>query len=499
MGEDVEFSSIPTAKEGKQEGLLKVQGEVRDLASRKIRADTCQHWSYRVGNLSDRPAQFAYYLDADTRKPVACKVRFSDKTFTWMGSPKEAPLYGQWLCRDGGKMIVVCEGEVDALSISQVQNLKWPVVSVQNGAQGAARSVRKALDFLNKFETVVFMFDQDEPGRAAAIECAKLLAPGKARIASLPLKDANDMLKANRGAEIVDAIWGAKEYRPDGIISIDDVWDAALTDEAVPSVSYPWQGLSQKTGGIRKRELVTITAGSGIGKSLFCREIAYDLIVNKKWKVGYLALEESPKRTVLGIAGIGINCPLHIGRDGVTDEELKAVHDRLKDKLYLYDSFGSVDPENLQERLRYLAVGLQCDAIILDHVSIAISGLELVDERKALDVIMTKMRSLVEETGVALFVVSHLRRPSQSDKGHEQGLQTSLAQLRGSHAIAQLSDMVIGLERNQQGENPNETIIRVLKNRYTGETGEAGAVFYNKDSGRLMEQPFEEVSDDIPF
>lgn len=497
MGEDVEFSSVSTTQEGKQEGVLKVQGEVRDLTSRKLRADTCQHWSYRVGEFSGRPAQFAYYLDPETRKPVAAKVRFADKTFAFIGNPKAAPLYGQWLWRDGGKMIVVCEGEIDAMSVSQVQNLKWPVVSVQNGAQGAARSVRKALDFLNKFETVVFMFDMDEPGRAAAIECAKLLPPGKAKIASLSLKDANDMLKANRGSEIVEAIWGAKEYRPDGIIGVDDVWDAAMKEESVPSVSYPWEGLTKKTSGIRKRELVTITAGSGIGKSLFCREIAYDLIANKHWKVGYIALEESPKRTVLGVAGVGLNRPLHLNRSGVADDELTGIHDRLKDRLFLYDSFGSVDPDNLQERLRYLAVGLQCDALVLDHISIAISGLEDIDERRALDVMMTKLRSLVEETGVAMFVVSHLRRPAQSDKGHEQGLQTSLAQLRGSHAIAQLSDMVIGLERNQQGDNPNETVMRVLKNRYTGETGEAGSLFFNKETGRLLEQPFE--TEDIPF
>lgn len=307
------------------------------------------------------------------------------------------------------------------------------------------------------------------------------------------------MLKANRGPELIDAIWSAKDYRPDGIISAGDLWDDVMKEETVESVSYPWDTLTSKTSGIRKRELVTITAGSGIGKSLFCREVAHDLIVNKNWKVGYVALEESPKRTLLGIMGIDLGKPLHISRDGVDRVAISSSFDKLKGRLYLYDSFGSIEPDNLLERLRYLAVGLQCDALFLDHISIAISGLENIEERRALDVMMTRLRSLVEETGVAMFVVSHLRRPSQSDKGHEQGLQTSLAQLRGSHAIAQLSDMVIGLERNQQGENPNETVMRVLKNRFTGETGEAGALFYNKETGRLQEQPFTEVDDDVPF
>lgn len=499
MGESTFPSSIQTKEDREQETVLSFKGEIADLPRRSIREDTARLWSYRVGEVSGKRAQLAYYLDPTTRKPIACKVRFPDKSFTWLGDAKAAPLYGQWLWRDGGKLVVVTEGEIDALSVSQVQANKWPVVSVQNGAQGASRSIRKSLDWLCRFETVVFMFDMDEHGRKAAIECAKLLPPGKAKIANLPLKDANECLTAGRGSEVIDAIWGATVYRPDGIVSASDLWDRIYADDVSTGVGYPYDSLTEKTGGIRKGELVTITAGSGIGKSLFCREIAYNLIRNQGWKLGYIALEENVRRSALGLMGMHLNKPLHISREGVTEEQLKDAFDSIKDKVYFYDSFGSIDPDNLIERLRYMAVGLQCDALVLDHISIAISGLEEIDERRALDVMMTKIRSLVEETGVAFFLVSHLKRPSQSDKGHEQGLTTSLAQLRGSHAIAQLSDIVIGLERNQQGDNPNETFVRVLKNRFNGDTGVSTCLHYSKDTGRLSETPFNEEDSDVPF
>jgi twinkle protein len=123
---------------------------------------------------------------------------------------------------------------------------------------------------------------------------------------------------------------------------------------------------------------------------------------------------------------------------------------------------------------------------VLDHLSIVVSGLGDGDERRLIDNAMTALRTLVEETGVGMFVVSHLRRP-EGDRGHEQGAKTSLSQLRGSHSIAQLSDMVIGLERDQQGKNPNITTMRVLKNRFSGETGIAGYLLYNRDTGRLSE------------
>ena len=56
--------------------------------------------------------------------------------------------------------------------------------------------------------------------------------------------------------------------------------------------------------------------------------------------------------------------------------------------------------------------------------------------------------------------------------------------------------MVIGLERNQQGDNPNVMAIRVLKNRFSGLTGISGYLYYNQDTGRLSDY---EVNTECPF
>ena len=135
-----------------------------------------------------------------------------------------------------------------------------------------------------------------------------------------------------------------------------------------------------------------------------------------------------------------------------------------------------------------MAKGLDCRYIFLDHISIVVSAQANLDERKALDEIMTKLRMVVQETGIALFLVSHLKRPEK--KGHEEGAATSLSQLRGSGSIAQLSDIVLGLERNGQADCPilrNTTSVRILKNRFSGETGHCSNLLFNKDTGRMVE------------
>jgi twinkle protein len=468
---------------------FRVQGEFTSLTARKIREDTCQHFGYRVGEFGDKTAQFAYYYDPDTRKPVAAKVRLPNKEFTIIGPGKNnLPLYGQHLWNKG-KAVTVVEGEIDCLTVSQLQGNKYPVVSVPNGAQGAAKAIKKALEWLSGFESVVFMFDMDDHGIKAAKECAELLPPGKAKIAYLPLKDANECLQAGRGEEVISAFWNAKPYRPDGIISGADLYQELITEETIQSVSYPWSALNAMTMGLRQSELVTITAGSGIGKSAVVREIAYHLLSLGE-TVGMIMLEESVKRTALGLIGLHLSKPLHLGKERVDEDTFKQAFDATlgTQRLYLYDHFGSTDIANLLGRVRYMARSLDCRWIILDHLSIVVSGLEGNDERKLIDMAMTQLRTLVQETGIGLILVSHLKRP-EGNKGHEEGATTSLSQLRGSHAIAQLSDTVIGLERNQQGENPNETVLRVLKNRFSGEAGEAGTLYYDKDTGRLTEAP----------
>jgi twinkle protein len=118
------------------------------------------------------------------------------------------------------------------------------------------------------------------------------------------------------------------------------------------------------------------------------------------------------------------------------------------------------------------------------------------DERRSIDSIMTRLRSLVEETGVGLILVSHLRR-IDGNRGHENGVETSVSHIRGSQSIAQISDAILSLERNQQSDDPIEastTKVRILKSRYTGDVGIATHLLYDNETGRLSELAGDELS-----
>ena len=440
------------------------------------------------------------YFEPESTEPCGFKVRRVKDKFIYSAgkmSGEDVMLFGEQMYGNHQQTrIVLVEGELDALAAAQMFDFKVPVVSIRGGAKAAGRDVKQSFQFLDGFKEIVVCFDADSPGKDAVKLVCDVFA-GKVRIMNLDGrvgKDACDYLGAGKKADFEKLYWAASAYVPDGVLSVDDMRSLLAREEPATVGDYPWGELNKLTEGFRPTELVTVCAGSGLGKSSVLREIVMHIRNSTDHKVGCLFMEEAPRRTIEGFMSIDLNTCLH-RRDSAIErgsteywESFERVYG--DGQLFVmdaaFDTGATVD--QVVSRVRFLAKALDCKVIILDHISILVSAGQHGDERKALDEIMTKLRSLTQDTGIVLFAVSHLKRPD--GKGHEEGAATSVSQLRGSAAIAQLSDFVIGLERNGQAEDEEErntTHVRVLKNRHNGMTGPAGSLLYNTTTGRLSQ------------
>jgi len=483
-------------------------GEFYPLTDRGISLATAK--KYRVRSVKNSTGQivehiYPYYSGNDE---VGTKVRKENKAFTWRGDAKSCGLFGQQLFQSGGKYVTLVEGEVDAMSAYELMGSQWPVVSIRNGAQSADRDVKENLEFLESFDNIIINFDNDQHGRNAAKKVARLLRPGKAKIMEVPVdyKDANDMLRAGQHKAYVHSWWNAKKYTPSGVLNVSDNLENYLTRTRTDSVPFPWEGLNEKLEGLRAGELVTLTGGTGLGKSSVTRELEHWLIKKTKDNVGVMALEENWQRTIDGILSIEADARLHLDsvRNLFDDDNLREMHQEMfggdnTDRVWVYGHLGMNDLESVFSKLRYMIIGCDCKWIVLDHLHMLVLLSDDPDERKAIDMIMHRLRTLVEETGCGMILVSHLRR-TQGDRGHENGIETALNHLRGSQSIAQLSDCVISLERNQQSDDvmvASTTKVRVLKSRYTGDVGLATHLHYDQDTGRLNEVDIDTMIDEL--
>ena len=397
---------------------------------------------------------------------VATKYRDSSKNFKTSGDFSIADMFGVHTMAKAknfelGNTVIITEGEADALAAFQIANrikptsdtisLKRtlvPAFSIKSGVASAERDIKANLEMLERFERVFICFDSDDQGKVASEKVARLFSPGKARIVNLELKDSCEYTSKNMQQEFMSHLKDAIIYTPSGIENASNNFDRLWSEQNLESIPFPWEKLQEKTLGIRPLEIVTWAAGTGVGKSSFLRELQHYYIKNNDFNIGIIALEESIDRTRRGILSIEANDKLHLNEvfGKYSKEDIKVFFDKTlgTDKVYLYDHFGSMDCEDLLNRVRYMVVGLDCKVIFIDHLSILISGLDIQDERKAIDRTMTMLRQLTQETGCAIHLVTHLRRMN-SDRSHEDGAEINLSHLRGSHGISQVSDTVIAL------------------------------------------------------
>ena len=146
-------------------------GTFEAIQARRLTEETCRKFGYQVAQYRGEPVQVATYRDLSGR-PVAQKLRTKDKRFQMIGDAKSATLFGSHLWSKG-KILTICEGEVDTMTVSQVQGHKWATVGLPQGAASAVRAIKANWDSIQNFSSVVLMFDMDEAGQKAVEEAAQ--------------------------------------------------------------------------------------------------------------------------------------------------------------------------------------------------------------------------------------------------------------------------------------------------------------------------------------
>lgn len=488
--------AVPADSRKPNASKLLLDVEYTAILPRGLAEDTCRKFHYALGKAKHPKTgktarcHVATYCD-DSGQPVAQKLRFADKAMKVIGDSKAISkmLYGRWLWRDGGKKIVVTEGEIDALSMSQLQGNKWPVVSIPNGAQGAVKSIAANLEWLCKFDEVILMFDADEPGRLAVEECVTLFPPRKVKVARIEgFKDANEALVAKQGAKALDAMWGAKEYRPEGILEATDdkVMERAFKPIQFSAMTWPWESLQRHTYGRRFTELYGLAGGTGIGKTTVFKQWQAHAIETDPDPVGIFSLEEPVHHAARTLAGVMDGVRYHVPGVAYDESKLRTTLESLRGKAYFFDPTSDrATYEAVIEKMRYMRHAFGVRHFFLDNLTSLIAMMGEDNERKAIDRMMADFVALMIELDSILYYVSHLNTPE--GKAHEEGGRVKENQLRGSRAIAFASNFIFAVEGDKQQVGSPRT-FRILKDRNTGDgNGVTFGLQYDRVTGRLVE------------
>lgn len=449
---------------------------IRTIFDRGINRATID--KYKVRHYDDRDE---FDISTPQGEPLSVKTRTYPKTFRVDGSLKGAGLFGRNAFPAGSaKAITVTEGYEDALAVYQLTGSKYPSVSI-HGSASAVADIRNDFEYLNSFDTVVLCFDNDEAGHKAAEKvCEYIPFPiGKVKVLWLA-KDKDASAYLEHGYDFEREWWKADTHRPDGLVFGKDMLDELLREDEYFMVDYPFPGLNHKTYGMRTSELTIIHAPPKIGKTSFIKHIEHKLLTDEKvlekgYGVGFLHFEEPKKETAMGLISIENGVPYHLPDVPKPEADIKEAFHKILDntRVILYDHFGSNRIDVVLNKVRHMAV-MGCKYIVIDHLSIIVSD-QSGDERKQLDEIITKLKTMTMELELCVIAVIHENREGS---------------IRGTMAAEQLANIVIALSRDKMDNDPwraNVTKVDVTDNRFCGRCGTACYLYYDEATTRMTQ------------
>jgi archaellum biogenesis ATPase FlaH len=436
-------------------------------------------------------------------------------------------LFGQHLAGTGIRTkenynINMVEGEFDVMSVYQVQTNKvkgtnWEgkitpnVVGLQCGTANAVESTAHNETFLKSFDNVVLGFDSDFATPAERLKHIKRGKECKDDVAGCLMtdkllhveykgeyKDPSDYLQEGKCDELVHVFRNPLPYSAEKINSVRDTSFEELLVERPKGVMVDClPKLMKKLQGIRKKELIVVTGASGVGKSTITKAIAHSLC-NSDYRIGNILLEENNDESIkhLIAADLQVNPKTFVG-DPLSVAEKGDIHKHYqkyteKNNVFFLNHFGSLSLDELMNKIKQMVFINKVDYIILDHLSMVISG-QTGDDRKQLDMLMTELAAFVAANDVGIIAVSHLKRTNEQPPKVKEGEEpepwwTSCRKedLRGSAALEQLSWCVVGIEGEQMPDRSRGRVrLVVLKNRTWSTLGETDVLRMNETTGIL--------------
>ena len=466
------------------------------ITSRGISKQVVDHFGIKMAVNPDGSggSHFYPYTNKYDGKVIAYKERKLPKSFLAHGNFTNIELFGQAVS-NGGKTLVITEGELDACAVAQCfldkYNRIFPVVSIPSAS--GCKVVLEQREWIRKFESVILFFDKDEAGQAAVQKVAKIIGAGKVKVAKLLEKDPCEQLLKHGSKSLLQSYWDAETWSPAGLVMGESIWEQFQQRQRTKSRPYPkcLDGLNQKLKGIRHGEITLFTSGTGSGKSTIVKEVVLDLLKEKENRVGLISLEESVGDTAEKFIEMALQQRLdHSEGTMLSQAELRRGFDTVfkDERLVLLDHQGSVGDSTLTDKIEYMCL-MGCKYLILDHITIAVSeGAEGLSGNEAVDKVMSDLLKIVKKHNIWLCLISHLRKAPGGGASFEEGKLASIDDIKGSGSIKQISFDIVAFARNLIADNETErnTIkFRVLKSRFTGLTGSAGSAIYSNKTGRL--------------
>jgi twinkle protein len=491
-GEKRSAKDMPKLREEKSDEQIEREMEeisslnCYNLSERKLRKDALEYYGVKIA-LSEVDGQTpiaAYFPYTKNGKLNSYKARLLSRKTMWnVGRVADRDFFGWEQAKaSGAKRLIITEGEFDAIALYKILQIfteeKYKeytpaVISITNGASGAAKELAKHLSDIRKnFKEVSLCFDADEAGRKALDECLKVIPT--ASIISLPAKDANECIVKGLGREAFKAItFKAAQEKSTRLILGSELRDAAKI-RPERGLTWPWEGFTKLTRGIRRKETYYFGAGVKMGKSELVNAITDHLIREHNQRVLICKPEEDKAKTYQMLVGKAAGRIFHDPDIPFDEEAFDRYEPLIGDKAIIVDNYQFVNWDALRDDIRYAVKAEGVHDIIIDPVTCFTNGMSAADTNEFLVGWAAELAAMAKDLEFTSYIFCHLKAP-ESGPPHERGGEVLSTQFTGSRAMMRSCHMMVGLEGNKNPdlsvEERNIRKLKILEDRNLGATG----------------------------
>ena len=397
--------------------------------------------AYRIGEHANEIV-FPYWRDNHIIFTKYLKLdRPNGKKQIRVESNCEPCLFGWHMLPDSARTIIICEGEIDAMTLYQYG---LPALSVPFGAGGGNKHAWIAHEFerLAMFDEIFLCMDNDEEGQIATNELIERLGRHRCRVIVLPCNDANQCLQAGMTADTIkQCVAAAKSLDPEELKPAQHFVDQVIDIfHPKPDLFLGYRTPWDKTHGkilFRPEELSVWTGINGHGKSQFLGHITLAMM-EQGARVCIASLELKPKRLLQRLtrqAGT-IDVP--------SPEYIRVIHQWYEDKLWLFDLVGTAKAKRLLEVFLYARQRYGIDVFIID----SFMKLDIAeDDYKAQKALVEQLCDFKNQHNCQIHIVVHPR------KGADESQPPSKLDIKGTGAISDLADNCFSVWRNKEKES----------------------------------------------
>lgn len=384
---------------------------------------------------------FPYYVENEIILLKYLKLeRDGGKKKMWIEANCEPCLFGWQAVPKNARRIVICEGEIDAMSLYDYGIF---ALSVPFGG-GVGRKhewIENEFKRLEVFDEIFLCLDNDEEGHAATKEITERLGAHRCLVVSLPFKDANECLqKGVSQQQINDAFKSAVTLDPeelkDALTFEQDAWDYA-NPKPGDFVGYiPLWEKAQDKVRFRINELNIWSGMNGHGKTQFLGQIILQMI-KQGARVCIASLEFKP--------GALLNRMVRqtTGRSNCSREYHQAVFEWFHKRLWLFDLQGTAKAKRLMEVFTYARRRYGIDVFIIDSFT-TLDFAE--DDYKGQKAFVEQLRDFKNHNSCQVHMVAHPR------KSADETQIIGKYDIRGTAAVSDLADNCFSVWRNKAKE-----------------------------------------------